>query len=744
MVLSFLWPRKKNTQETAEKPPERERSSIDSKESLPENDIQEIKDSIKNLEELLADKTLPRSKRITISNAIERLSTKVDYLTGKPINAYFIGRVGVGKSTTISEISNLIRDEKEFRAICAQTWDAKEKSLQASLSAAKIKYQDNPTLKADIDKRTKRLEAHRKTQRIPPYNSSSPQAIILPAATGRTTLCQTSIEYGPAPSIHITPLPEHKLTNILEMVVALAFDESHSLKKSSGEQSSAIPREIERAIANMCGYKPTAKLTEFLRAEGTKAQALARLHKAANTARRTQTQLFWKPSNGLASTWMANALLNIHTVTDPDLPYPEQIKIYWPNSPKGIRFIDLRGIDGAIKTPTDEISKCLTDRTALHIFCAPIESSPGAEAEAILRYRTEIYGITDPIILFGINKGATLSGNTHQDDEEAEESEHDNIHALTDLEYLKAQESARILRRALSVPQSYIAFGNPAVAPRIFTDTIRDAIDNLKKTMKEQIRPDLEECRLMLDQGWADDIIREQIHAQINDFCHQPHIKHPQPIEPLHSGIPEDISPMTIWAMLRRYGSYDNLNLPRILADFYVRRISPTLSQMADATNIILIRTVEDARKTGTSPRLLDATEALIRKDVEARLLAIRIKIQGGLTTSIATYILDTQSTIDTFDTCLSYFGNPHIIPNKGKFRQTVITSMDELAINDIQSHSESAFEKLWSDFITEDAEHTSEATTADDKTWHFATKSQYAPDPGWDDLTPIEHDPFS
>jgi transcriptional regulator with XRE-family HTH domain len=294
--------------------------------------------------EFLADPERPWPLRRQIEKHKDALLRASTFLNRVDHNIAFIGDIGVGKSTALSFIFDLL--------------------IPPSL----------------VDKQINRP--------------------VLETGAGGTTICEVHIKGGPEFGISLLPFAESELRDLVADFCASKWIATSSQQSEKGE-SLSVSREAERAIRNMSGltrrretvagkliyHDPISELSRFCANEDEFRTRVLGLMKLPE---RTKRELWYDsgtrkhPMEWLTETFKA---VNNGRLGDVSLPKPMDILI--PNFGRSfgeleISIIDTKGVDD-IAVRQDLDIRLKDPRTAV-VFCSRFNDAPGTSTRVLLHH----------------------------------------------------------------------------------------------------------------------------------------------------------------------------------------------------------------------------------------------------------------------------------------------------------------------------------------------------------------------
>lgn len=310
-------------------------------------------ETLGKIESFLADDERPWPLRRQVERHKEMLLRGAAYLNRLSHNIAFIGDIGVGKSTALSFIFDLL--------------------VPSSLAA---KPMDRP---------------------------------ILETGAGGTTICEVHIRRGPEFGIAIQPLPDSELRSLVSDFCAAKWIAATNTDKDAREAAS-VSRETERAIRNMAGLvrrqvKEGGKITYFdpvvqlIESCASEDELRTRILEMMKLGDRTRSDLWYDSgSRQHPMEWIAKAFREINNGRVPDVTLPKMVDLVIPGFGKDfgeleLTVIDTKGVDDvAIREDLDIRLK--DSRTAV-IFCSRFNDAPGITAKSLLQHLRQTF--SEPI-----------------------------------------------------------------------------------------------------------------------------------------------------------------------------------------------------------------------------------------------------------------------------------------------------------------------------------------------------------
>ncbi|WP_157205712.1 hypothetical protein [Methanothermococcus thermolithotrophicus] len=263
----------------------------------------------------------------------EFLIGSTDYLKNSNHTIAFIGKVGVGKTTAISKLLNLI--------------DCSGKEL-------------------------------------------------LQTGSGRTTVCEVEIRESNRISIEVEPYSNDEVEKYLEEF-STYIENKILKKTSQSEKSFTLSSEIERALRNMLElkirrFKENGKrksiddAVELYNSCSSKDEFYQKLLQRINLSNRTTTEIFTFSDS---KEWIRNNFEEINNGKNKNVPLPKKIIININENPVKIpkinlSFLDTKGVDETANR--QDIENQLKDSRTISVLCTSFNDAPDKVSTDILRY----------------------------------------------------------------------------------------------------------------------------------------------------------------------------------------------------------------------------------------------------------------------------------------------------------------------------------------------------------------------
>ena len=304
-------------------------------------------ETLSQIEDFMGETEPPWPLRRQLERQKTLLLNAAGYLADLTHQIAFIGDIGVGKSTALSFLYNL---------------------LLATKSDARL------------------------TDRV-----------LLEAGGGGTTICEVHIRRGPEFGIAIQPMPEAELRQMVGDLCAAKWLQTHGKKDAEGGDTVGIGREIERAIRNMAGLTTRREkgaaggkqirrdlLAELVQRCASEDELRTKVLDAMKLHNRTKRDSWFDPGSGkVAMTWLADIFKSINNGRVRDISLPRRIDLFVPDFAAEqhelqISIIDTKGIDDlAVR---EDLDTRLRDARTAVVLCTRFNDAPSLTVRILLQH----------------------------------------------------------------------------------------------------------------------------------------------------------------------------------------------------------------------------------------------------------------------------------------------------------------------------------------------------------------------
>ena len=289
-------------------------------------------------------------RKSALLKKLERLDSIESALAINKYTLAFIGTIGVGKTTAICHLFNLIG---QFSS------------------------------ESDGDKKTSRIQE------------------LLNTGSGRTTICEVIIKPNDSTYIEIDPYPKDKLANLIDDFCN-SFNEQNEVASQSEE---TISIELDRAIRNMIGFK---KDQVTLKENGKKvSKRIDRAKEAFETLgleefkqmaflnadldTRTQTRVNYKSDDGDERVWVKRYFTYINQGKRKQFSIPKKIYLYLSQNildasklPQIDSIVDTKGLDENINRA--DINAYVDREDVICLFASEFNGAPETNIRELMKY----------------------------------------------------------------------------------------------------------------------------------------------------------------------------------------------------------------------------------------------------------------------------------------------------------------------------------------------------------------------
>lgn len=306
-------------------------------------------DTILTIDEFLSDDTHPWPLRRQIERQKDALLRGAAYLHKLSHNIAFIGDIGVGKSTALSFLFDLL---------------------------------------------------------APPSATAKPmERPVLETGAGGTTICEVHIKRGPEFGLAILPLPESELRELVSDFCAAKWIVFTNAEREGGE-SVNVSREVERAIRNMTGLnrrrtmeggKPVYHdpMQELVTSCGSEDELRTRVLEMMNLPERTRRELWCDSSTRQhPMDWVTKTFKEVNNGRARDVSIPKSIDLLVPDFGRSfgeleIAVIDTKGVDDV--AVREDLDLRLKDPRTAVVFCSRFNDAPGTSSRNLLQHMRQTF-----------------------------------------------------------------------------------------------------------------------------------------------------------------------------------------------------------------------------------------------------------------------------------------------------------------------------------------------------------------
>lgn len=542
----------------------------------PQRTCLEIADEmLGEIETFLSDDERPWPLRRQVERHRDSLSRTAAFLSRVDHNIAFIGDIGVGKSTAISFVFDLL--------------------VPSSLA----------------DKQINRP--------------------ILETGAGGTTICEVHVKGGPEFGISLLPMGDGELRELVSDFCASKWMTLGSDKNESGE-SVGVSREAERAIRNMAGMTRRREtvagklfyldpVVDMARGCSSEEEFRTRILGLMSLPDRSKRELWYDSATRKnPMEWVTETFKSVNNGRLKDVSLPRSIDLIIPNFGKDfgeleLSIIDTKGVDDV--AVREDIDFRLRDPRTSVVFCSRFNDAPGTSTRILLQHMRQTFSErvdTGKVSVLALPR----SGEARAMKDDVGE------HALADsegYEFKRMQVALELDTDHLSgVPM--IFFNVEADEPGLVRADLFNQITRLRKSVEERL---FDLCAAAQDvianhEAKALNAALEEVANRLNTFLKgnwglgaRERLAHAEAI----STIKAVRYASTLWATTRRSGEYSGLNIvhltsvgaardAKLRSDSWFKGLNAFLNSLkADDDLAIASRTIDQISATAASSRAI-------------------------------------------------------------------------------------------------------------------------------------------
>lgn len=308
--------------------------------------LEQTEETLAAVSSFLLDESHPWPLRRQIERRRDDLLRAAAFLSRENHNIAFVGDIGVGKSTALSVLFDLL---------------------------------------------------------VPGQSSSALTRVVLETGAGGTTICEVHIKSGPEFGICTLPLSEAELH---QQVADLCAARWIAIEQTGTAADTLVSRETDRAIRNMAGLVrrrkmvdgkqvPSDPLTDLARECSSEDEFRTRVLELMRLPERTQRELWYDSSTRKnPMEWMAECFTRVNNGRVQEMSLPKAIDLIVPNFSRmfgelDITVIDTKGVDDVAVRP--DLDQRLRDPRTTVVFCSRFNDAPGTSARALLQHMRQTF-----------------------------------------------------------------------------------------------------------------------------------------------------------------------------------------------------------------------------------------------------------------------------------------------------------------------------------------------------------------
>jgi transcriptional regulator with XRE-family HTH domain len=481
--------------------------------------LQQIEELAQSLDSFERTHDLAAALRAEVHMHLQSLRRAFDYLSDLRHDVAFLGDIGVGKTTALCFIADLV---------------------------------------------------------LPNLTDSLMQRVALEVGGGRTTLCEVRIQKGPALGLIIEPQSDSEIYTAISDFCAGVYSAAFDPESQQQELKKGVSEELERAIRNMSELtRKSVKDSSGSRTTIDPALDLAKELKGLDQLRsavtsrlklkeRTQTEIWYEgPSNQQSQLkWLRETFTKVNNGRLPTVSLPRRIDVLKPdplvrNSQFEITFIDTKGVDETALRP--DLKSRLDDPRTLTVICSTFNNAPDPTMlrfieQAIQTGSERVF--PERVLLFVLSRpGEALT--MKYDNGQNVESDQEGY----DLKLEQVENAlSRIGAGGIPIRFFNVASDDANASAAKLSDSLArmrqiwvDRVRSLDKTIGQLIKNHKIEAVIL---------VRKEVTRRLKIFLHNQKLR--AQVRPPHQEAItafETLNARTVWASTRRRGTFRNLDI---------------------------------------------------------------------------------------------------------------------------------------------------------------------------------------
>lgn len=263
----------------------------------------------------------------------DKILSETEYVRHMEHGLSFIGNIGVGKTTALSFVTNLVTDDKH----------------------------------------------------------SKPQSVF-PTGSGRTTVCEVAIKIAPAYGIAVESLAEEDIRLLVtDLVTGLKTSKSglpSELERVIRNMANLRRITVRPKDDDTEKPKPIDHLKDMVDAADNLDEVIAEVMSRMKLDSRTEAQMILSENAENSLDWLSTNISKINYGQHPGFSVPQRITILLPlkalrETPYLLSVIDTKGVEGTTQRP--DLKAQIDDPRTVTVLCTKFSDAPGSTPISIMR-----------------------------------------------------------------------------------------------------------------------------------------------------------------------------------------------------------------------------------------------------------------------------------------------------------------------------------------------------------------------
>lgn len=241
---------------------------------------------------------------------------------------------------------------------------------------------------------------------VPPTLADKPiNRPVLETGAGGTTICEVHIKRGPEFGVSVLPMTDGETRDLVSDFCAAKWAIFKNEDKTAGE-SIGVSREVERAIRNMSGLVRRRELSggkatyqdpiqNLVQSCTNEDEFRTRILEMMVLPERTRRELWYDSATRKhPMEWVTETFKAINNGRLKDVPLPKSVDLLIPDFGRAfgeleISVVDTKGVnDVAVR---EDLDLRLKDSRTAVIFCSRFNDAPGTTARALLQHMRQTF-----------------------------------------------------------------------------------------------------------------------------------------------------------------------------------------------------------------------------------------------------------------------------------------------------------------------------------------------------------------